>query len=147
VIDQEWLDAKTFNSVDVGAAARIRLLLRWAEIDPHIPAQLSDLHSATKDRGMLDAADAIVWVRNRIAHPPRRYKGGALEWPQRELADTWRLGLEYVELVLLRVLGHQSKYGSRLHVDGRWPNDTTPVPWQPARSGTRATQEVPEHQS
>lgn len=128
-VDETWLDPRDGN---LSLAGRLRLLLRWASIDSTVPSQLEALTKLqARDMNIVDGPSAIVWVRNRLVHPPRLKSGNAPGWPSyEELHEAWRLGLEYGSLILLRLLGHSGDYGSLLHMAGRCQGDMTAVPWQ-----------------
>ena len=134
-VDAGWLDLPRDGTLTL--AGRLRLLLRWAGIDPSIPSQLMALIGlANEDNNVIDGAAALTWVRNRSVHPPKLPKSGVPGWPSFErLHEAWRLALEYANLVILRLLGHTGEYGSLLHREGRWTGSMTPVPWtEPWRS-------------
>ncbi len=127
-VDLGWLDPRDGQ---LNLTGRLRLLLRWSEIDPAIPEQLEALSAlAASDRNIPDGPAAIAWVRNRSVHPPKLRKSGKPDWPSwKQLHEAWRLALEYADLVILRLLGHSGDYGSRLYVKGRWMGTVTRVPW------------------
>jgi hypothetical protein len=126
--EERWLDQRDGH---LALAGRLRLLLRWADIDPAIPPQLDALTKLAKsDANIPDGPAAIAWVRNRSVHPPKMSKTGEPGWPESEqLHHAWRLAMEYSELVILRLLNHDGDYGSRLHVDGRHWGTVQRVPW------------------
>lgn len=127
VVEHRWLDPK---DGDLATAGRIRLLLRWAGIDSAIDPRLTALQRLAKRENCIDGPDALAFVRNRIVHPPRRLPKGAPSWPSwGELVESWRLAMEYAELVLLRILDYEGEYGTRFHTEGRWPGQTQSVPW------------------
>lgn len=108
------------------AAGMTRLLLGWAGVPLDVPAQLAHL-KAEADSRSLDGPAAVVWVRNRLIHPPKRARDG---WPSSDvITDAWRLALEYLELCVLRLLDYRGRYGHRRHMKGRGLAATTPVPW------------------
>jgi len=125
--DQQWLNEKDGK---LNMAGRTRLLLRWAGIDPTIDSRLTALTALAKRENCIDGPDVLAFVRNRLVHPLRRAKEGPPDWPSWETQiDAWRLVMQYVELVILRLLDHQGRYGSRFHMEGRWPGQIEPVPW------------------
>jgi hypothetical protein len=128
-VEERWLDLP--RDGELSLAGRLRLLLRWAGIDPTIPPQLTALAGLTKaDNNVTDGPTALTWIRNRSVHPPKVPRSGVPGWPSAEqLQEGWRLALEYANLVILRLLGHTGQYGSRLHTEGRWMGSMTPVPW------------------
>jgi hypothetical protein len=128
-VDLGWLDLPRDGALNL--TGRVRLLLRWAGIDPAIPESLVALRKlAEADSNVPDGPAAVAWVRNRSVHPPKVYKTGEPGWPTSgQLVEAWRLALEYADLLILRLLGHNGDYGSRLHVKGRWSGTVTRVPW------------------
>ena len=59
--------------------------------------------------------------------PPKRIDEP--EWPDRDqLLETWQLATWYLELALLRLLGYEGEYLSRLQLGGS-DLDTETVPW------------------
>lgn len=75
----------------------------------------------------LSGSDLVFNVRNALVHPPRKLND--IEWPSgEELFEGWRLAMWYLELVILRVLGYEGEYVSRLKLSGTvW--DTDRPPW------------------
>lgn len=127
VVEERWLDPKDGR---LASAGNIRLLLRWAGIDGSIDPRLGALEALAKRENCVDGPDALVYVRNQIVHPPRKLPKGEPSRPgSEEMIDAWRLAMEYAELALLRILGHQGHYGSRFHTEGRWAGQIERVPW------------------
>jgi len=130
VVDKQWLNP---NDGKLAVAGRMRLLLRWAGIDTAIDPRLTALHALAKKENLPDGPKALAYVRNRIVHPPVKQPNGKPLWLSHdELTESWRLGLEYAELVILRILGHSGHYGGRFHMEGRWPGEVSHVPWAAA---------------
>ncbi len=109
------------------AAAVLRLLLGWAGISPIVPGSLRDLDAIrTADANLVDAAGAVAWIRNRLIHPPKKVGSG---WPgSPALIDAWRVEMQWAELLILRLLGYQGRFGSRC-IEGRAVGELEPVPW------------------
>jgi hypothetical protein len=132
VVDKQWLNP---NDGKLAVAGRMRLLLRWAGIKTAIDPRLTALQALAKTENLPDGPKALAYVRNRIVHPPGKQPDGKPMWLSHdELTDSWRLGLEYAELVILRILDHSGHYGGRFHMEGRWPGEVSRVPWA---SGTQ----------
>jgi hypothetical protein len=115
------------------ASARVRLLLQWAGIPVELPTQFGALAARRSRLGQADAAgpELIFDVRNNLVHPPRRIE--APEWPgHSELLEAWQLVTWSLELAVLRLLGYQGDYVSRLRLGG-WDFDTETVPWSMSR--------------
>jgi hypothetical protein len=115
------------------AKGRVRLLLQWAGIPVELPAQFGALAARRGHLGQLDVAgpELIFDVRNNLVHPPKRIDEP--EWPNRDqLLEAWQLATWYLELAVLRLLGYQGEYVSRLQLGG-WDFDTEIVPWSVSR--------------
>ena len=111
------------SELDKMKASRItRLLLGWAHIQTTVPGSLTAVESRRKDLDQTeDAPEVLHWVRNRLVHPPKKLDSP--EWPSpRELRESWQLANWYLELAVLRVLGYEGKYWSRLRL-GRYGTD------------------------
>jgi hypothetical protein len=111
------------------ASARVRLLLQWAGIPVELPTQFGALAARRGRLGQPDAAgpEVLFDVRNNLVHPPRRIEEP--EWPDRDqLLEAWQLATWYLELAVIRLLGYQGEYVSRLRLGG-WIGDTELVPW------------------
>jgi hypothetical protein len=48
------------------------------------------------------------------------------------LVEAWQLATWYLELAVVRLLGYDGEYVSRLRLEG-WIGDTEPVPWSANR--------------
>jgi hypothetical protein len=99
------------------ASGRVRLLLQWAGIPVELPTHLGALAGR---RGRLSQPDVagpelIFDVRNNLVHPPKRIDEP--EWPDHnELLEAWQLATWYLELAVVRLLGYQGEYVSRLRL-------------------------------
>jgi hypothetical protein len=116
------MSKKAFRAL--GTAKRLRPLLEEAQVSLSMPSELDGLFELATRRD-LDGPDAIVWVRNRLAHPkdpgePYRIEG--LVW------QTAQLLLEYGELLLLYRLGYRGRF-MRRYPPRRWAHASEPVPW------------------
>jgi hypothetical protein len=88
----------------------------------------SDLRPVkVSSQAAIDIPQGIWQTRNRLVHPPEKQ---SQEWPNRDvMQDAWRIELEILELIILRLVGYDGNYGHRRHLKGRWIGDTMPVPW------------------
>lgn len=117
---------------DLSAAESTRHLIEWAGIPTAIPESLDDFPVDPEGSEPADGPRAISVVRNRLVHPPRRLDDP--EWPEdAQLRAAWQLGTWYLELALLRVLGYEGEYQTRLELD-RYVGHLEPVPWAASRS-------------
>lgn len=71
-----------------------------------------------------DLPHALTEVRNSLVHPYHRYRGRFKE----SYFDAWRLGLWYLELVILAVCGYSGTYQNRITAEWVW--DVEDVPWK-----------------
>lgn len=120
-------DRGTLRRLDAGAC--LRLLLRWADIPTEIPAELDALDALRKRHSRSDwgGPEVIFILRNSLVHPPANLQDP--EWPNpKEMMEAWLLSTWYLELVILRVLGYQGSYSSRIRTS-RTPHDLESVPW------------------
>lgn len=106
-------------------STRVRELLEWMQVDPGIPAQLTELSNAALESKWDDGPHAITEIRNAIVHPNRR--SGIGDKRLDALVDLYELSLWYVELALLRVIGLEGMYSSRLH--STRVGSVEPLPW------------------
>jgi hypothetical protein len=124
---RQWLTKDGLGRLP--AAGRVRLLLQWACIPVELPTQLGALAARRGRLGQPDMAgpELIFDVRNSLVHPPKQIEEP--EWPDpTELFEAWQLATWYLELAVVRLLGYQGEYRSRLRLEG-WTYDTKPVPW------------------
>jgi hypothetical protein len=117
----------TIRRLETGAA--VRLLLKWADIPTEIPGELEALEKLRGREGHPEwgGPEVLFVLRNRLVHPPRNLKDP--EWPSPdEMMSAWLLGTWYLELGILRALGYDGDYLSRIRPSPS-PHDLVPVPW------------------
>jgi hypothetical protein len=121
-----WADKDVLEKMP--AAAMTRLLLRWTGVPTTIPAGFDALAARRDSRHRGGGSPEVLWgVRNKLVHPPNRLDNP--EWPSSaELVECWQLANWFLELVVLRVLGYEGQYWSRLRL-GRYGADVEQVPW------------------
>lgn len=122
----QWLTAESFGKLP--AAANVRLFLQWCGIPIELPAHLSGL---TGRRGRLgqpaEGPEMLFGIRNDLVHPPKKL--AQFEWPSsQELIEAWKLATWYLELAIVRILGYDGKYRSRVSGSSWWEYE--PVPWK-----------------
>lgn len=126
---QGWITQDTSSSRKLDTAARLRLLLAWAGVSADIPDGFDALLARKKALGKPDdgGPETLHNVRNAVIHPLRKLEDP--EWPDSdELFEAWQLSTWYLQLCLLRVLGYEGDYWSRLRL-ARSSLDVEPVPW------------------
>lgn len=124
---EEWLLDEGVRRLK--PASIVRLFLKWAGIPPTVPPTLTHLARRLKavNRSASEGPEVLFEIRNAMVHPPKRL--AAVEWPQgEELVDAWLLGAWYLELGLLRVLGYEGQFWSRVK-SSRYAADVELVPW------------------
>jgi hypothetical protein len=101
------LSTTAFKKMD--AVDKIRRLLTECGIPTHVPPTRADLVATATAQGWTDGPQCLTDLRNALIHPKiqNRQKLSAAPPPAR--FDAWKLGLWYVELVLLRWFGYQGK--------------------------------------
>lgn len=128
-------DKKIYSYEDFkskSAAEKIKLLLSSLNIPLNIPLDLSNLINLGKKFNW-DGPQAFSEVRNLLVHPGQKRKRLAKIKSSLPLAEVWKLGLWYIELVLLSFFGHTGVYAERFK-NGQIVGDVSPVPWA---SGSR----------
>ncbi|MDW5592961.1 hypothetical protein VSS74_01340 [Conexibacter stalactiti] len=126
---QGWITQDTSSSRKLDTAARLRLLLAWAGVSADIPDGFDALLARKKALGKPDdgGPETLHNVRNAVIHAPRKFDDP--EWPDSdELFEAWQLSTWCLQLCLLRVLGYDGDYWSRLRL-ARSSLDVEPVPW------------------
>ena len=121
VQDRGMVSSDAFGQRGLSAANRIRLLVTSMDIPIGVPKSMRALH-AQRGKKWLDGAEAITEIRNAIVHPSKE-----LNLPDGAYCDAWRLSLWYLDLVFLRLLGHEGEYGNRL--SKRSVGEVETVPW------------------
>lgn len=107
---------------DLKASDCFRLLCSHLGIPKEIPSQCKNLLNMRNDP-LWDSLWAITDVRNSVVHPKKK---GPLAKPEVSY-EAWNLGMWYLEIVLLKLLGYDGKYANRLK-DGRGIGDIEELP-------------------
>jgi hypothetical protein len=105
------------------ASGRIRLMLKELGVPIALPTERRELLELSWKRNWADGPHAITDMRNAIVHPK---EGEPI--PFGATVDAWRLGMWYLELVLLWLFDFRGEYKSRLSED-IWPGQVERVPW------------------
>jgi hypothetical protein len=122
ILDKKIVSATAFKPRALSAADKLRLLASSLDIPKDIPPHLTALHAKQSPK-WTDALDAITGIRNSLVHPDS--KSGL---PNHSYYEAWNLSLWYIEMVLLRLCGHDGGYANRLAAH-RWVGQIEPVPW------------------
>ena len=121
VVDRKMISAAAFKPRGLSAADKLRFLASSSNIPQEIPPNLPALHGK-QGRKWADGMDAITDIRNSLVHPDAQTK-----LPDHSYYEGWKLSLWYIDLVLLRLCGHEGMYANRLLQ--RWSGQVEPVPW------------------
>lgn len=115
-------------------ASGLRLALRSVGVPAGLPDEGTALREHVSGAELRDGPYGFAEVRNRLVHPPRKTRG----WPPTEvMIDSWRLGIEYLALLILAALGYEGQYRSQFSYSG-FMGDEVPVPWSRQESGARS---------
>lgn len=104
VEDKRSLSPNGFQKLP--AADEVKLLLSYLGIDFKIPDRLTNLTQLANRQNWDNGPQAITEIRNAIVHPnPKsRHKGCGASKETRD--EAWSLGLEYLELALLKLFDY-----------------------------------------
>lgn len=119
VLDSAKISKSKFKKIP--AAENLRVLGSELAIPLDVPRSLSVLHSELGGKWD-DSADAITHIRNVLVHPDKKN-----EVAEDSYCEAWMLSLWILDLVFLRLLGHEGKYANRL--SQRWIGQVETVPW------------------
>jgi hypothetical protein len=106
------------------ASDKFRFLFSHLEIPQVIPDNFIQMRDLAAQEGFIDAPYFLTEFRNSMVHPDnkRRHLFSGL-YP-----DTWRLGMWYLELAILKLCEYEGTYANRLQHD-RWVGQVEGVPW------------------
>ena len=123
VTDREMVLPDTFKKPGaLKASDKLRMLTSNLGIPREIPSELPALRDHT-DPKWGDGYHATTDIRNSIVHPDKKGTTANLYYP------AYQLSLWYIDLVLLRLCGHNGYYANRLQDPNNWVGDVEPVPW------------------
>jgi hypothetical protein len=125
VNERKWLSEDGFAKLP--ASDSIRLVLASAKIPLDIPAQFKDVLALAKSYGWMDGPAALTGIRNALIHCTSKNRT-RLSGKTTAIRDAWELGLWYMDLVLLNLIGYSGKYCDRRARSG-FVGDELPVPW------------------
>jgi hypothetical protein len=110
------------------AAEKIRLLLSRFHIPLAIPDELQSLLAQARNNNWETGPEALTMIRNRIVHSSPKSREQIRDLSGYSILEAWKLGLWYIELLLLSLFEYQGVYHNRLRRD-RNARDVEPVPW------------------
>jgi hypothetical protein len=117
-----------FHSRRYPAAEKIRLLLSTFNISLAIPDELPSLLAQALENNWGTGPQALTVIRNRIVHSSPENRERIRDLSTYPIMETWKLGLWYMELLLLSLFEYQGVYHNRFRRD-RNVRDVEPVPW------------------
>ncbi|MFC9429924.1 hypothetical protein [Streptomyces sp. NPDC056987] len=98
------------------------------EINPQLLPAAAQYAADVKmnENKVIDGADVVTWVRNRLVHPQESqepvYRLDGLTM------DAWLLARHYLVLLILNSLGYSGNYRDLTRIRG-WVGDVANVPW------------------
>lgn len=110
------------------AAEKIRLLLLSLNVPISVPAVLENLVAVSDEKGWATGPQALTAIRNCITHSSLQKRDQFRELPDDAVYEAWKLGLWYIELVLLNLFDYRGVYHNRLRRN-RDPGDCEALPW------------------
>jgi len=113
VSEQKILGTSGFSKLP--AADIFRVLLSKLEIPFGLDARFPDLHKLARSESWIDGADSLVGIRNALVHTDQNKISlfGRASQAGHAIWNAYQLGMEYLELVLLRLFGFDGKYKRR----------------------------------
>jgi len=116
VIIEDKKILKGGDALKLDASNKIRLLLSSLGISPEIPSQLSNtinFISNTSSFSKIDGPGIIVDIRNAFVHGQEEKRKKLKAIPGVVIVEVLHLGIHYIELVLLKLLGYKGPYFNR----------------------------------
>lgn len=115
---------------------KIRRLLMNKHISPEIPSELRELYeycrSNIKDGRLIDGPTAITYLRNLFVHPKKESIEKIVDVPTSIMVQAAKLGLAYIELILLNILEYRGHYTDRFTKTSR------PIAWSISPDATQS---------
>ncbi|MEH2242565.1 hypothetical protein [Nostoc sp.] len=113
------------------AAEQLRRLLSQCGVPLKVPDSLTDLLKASKEKELnwVDGAQALTEIRNAIVHPNPKKRQKYLNRPFPEQIDAYKLGLWYLELILLNLFEYKGDYFNRIANKEFYQENIEAVPW------------------
>lgn len=113
----------------LAAADQLRLLLSQCGVPLKVPDSLTDLLKASKELNWVDGAQALTEIRNAIVHPNPKKRQKYLSRPFPEQIDAYKVGLWYLELILLNLFEYKGEYFNRIANKEFYQENIEAVPW------------------
>lgn len=114
----------------ITASNKIRLLLNQLGIDFLVPVELKHLTEfMDSNKDIVDGPECFVRIRNAIVHSQEEKRKLLSLIPLMARYEALQIGLWYVELALLSVLGYNGSYVNRCKSPGMRGTGEEIVPW------------------
>ncbi len=113
------------DAKNLRAENKIRMLIFQLKISAKIPAHFSEL---SKILNIQDGPQALANIRNALIHGQKQKREDLNKISLQAKYEALQLGLWYVELTLLFILGYKGKYNNRT-TGNIWRNSGSLVPW------------------
>lgn len=126
-----WLVVEDKNAIQgddaekISASNKIRLILSFIGLEKKLPSNYNALHNHFVNEKNIDGPEAFVRVRNTIVHSNLKKRKQLEKSDNMVRYQALQLGIMYVELTLLYILGYNGKYLPR----GESHRKVQPVPW------------------
>lgn len=98
---------------DANAEEQIRRLFSALQIPTAVPIDLNYLSDAMKNLSTTDGLATFVKLRNKIVHPQKTNRKCMLQTSAKAKVEAAQLGLWYLEMVLLKLVGYSGTYYQR----------------------------------
>lgn len=113
---------KDENSIDkLNVSDRIRLILDKLNVPSDIPPACKELKKAAESKNWADLPHALTELRNGLVHPKKRER--LYQVTPGAVWDAVRVGIQYLELGILWMLGYKGSYWDRIS------DKNAAVPW------------------
>ncbi|TGL35929.1 hypothetical protein EHQ52_03955 [Leptospira koniambonensis] len=103
------------------AHKKLKELLNWLNISDVIPVELKELQQFGSSINKNSASEVITFIRNRYVHPSQIFVLNSFS--EKMMEEAWTLGCHYIDLILLRIIEHDTNYYNRIK------NKIEQVPW------------------
>lgn len=100
------------DAENIAAANKLRLLLTNLGFNTEVPIGLSNLRQFAKNR-QLDGPGCFVQIRNSIVHSQSSKRDQLNTLSIKVRSEVLNLGIWYLEICLLSILGYKGKYSNR----------------------------------
>lgn len=121
------------DAESINASNKIRLVLSQINTEYDVPEGLENLKLYVKKNRINDGVEALVMIRNCIVHSQKEKRSKLLKIDNLIKYEALELGIWYMELALLYILGYTGKYHSRCSSKKWLVEAENYVPWKGIR--------------